>query len=265
MGRDLAVITGASAGMGAEFARQVAAKGYDLLLVARRPERLQQVADTITPIHNVRCEILPCDLADENDVAQLDKRLRSADNLGLLVNNAGFGTLGYFWKNPLENQQKMHQVHVIAALRLCHAALQPMLKRDKGAIINVSSVAGFVTGPGSISYSATKTWMNRFTEGLSLELELAKSRVKVQALCPGYTRTEFHQTLEMDPSNIPGWMWLSAERVVRESLDALPTGKLFVIPGKRYRSMLRAYSLLPARARRSMSIRGASRRQRKSA
>ena len=263
MDRDLAVITGASAGMGAEFARQIAAQGYDLLLVARRADRLQQVADTITPIYNVRCETLACDLADENGAAQLDARLRAAANLGLLVNNAGFGTLGYFWKNPLEGQQKMHQLHVMAAMRLCHAALQPMIRRDQGAIINVSSVAGFITGPGSISYSATKTWMNRFTEGLSLELELAKSHVKVQALCPGYTRTEFHQALEMDASNIPGWMWLSAERVVRESLAALKTGKLFVIPGKRYRSMLRAYSLLPASARRSMSIRGASRRQRK--
>lgn len=250
--------------MGAEFARQIAAQGYDLLLVARRADRLQQVADTITAIHNVRCEILACDLADESGVAQLDARLRAADNLALLVNNAGFGTLGYFWKNSLESQEKMHRLHVMAAMRLCHAALQPMLRRDKGAIINVSSVAGFVTGPGSISYSATKTWMNRFTEGLSLELELAKSHVEVQALCPGYTRTEFHQALEMDASNIPGWMWLSAERVVRESLEGLKTGKLFVIPGRRYRSMLRAYSLLPARARRSMSIRGASRRQRKS-
>jgi short-subunit dehydrogenase len=264
MDRDLAVITGASAGMGVEFARQIAARGYDLLLVARRGDRLQQVADTITSIHNVRCDILACDLADESGVAQLDGRLRAADNLGLLVNNAGFGTLGYFWKNSLESQEKMHRLHVMAAMRLCHAALQSMVKRDQGAIMNVSSVAGFVTGPGSISYSATKTWMNRFTEGLSLELELAKSHVKVQALCPGYTRTEFHQALEMDASKIPGWMWLSAERVVRESLDALKTGKLFVIPGRRYRAMLRAYLLLPARARRSIGIRGASRRQRKS-
>ncbi len=264
MARDLAVITGASAGMGVEFARQLAAQGYDLLLIARRADRLQQVADTITAIHNVDCEILACDLADESGVAQLDARLLAADNLGLLVNNAGFGTLGYFWKNSLESQEKMHRLHVMATMRLCHAALQPMIQRNKGAIINVSSVAAFITGPGSISYSATKTWMNRFTEGLSLELELAKSHVKVQALCPGYTRTEFHQALEMDASNIPGWMWLSAERVVRESLDGLKIGKLFVIPGRRYRSMLRAYFLLPARARRSMSIRGASRRQRKS-
>ena len=263
MARDLAVITGASAGMGAEFARQIAARGYDLLLVARRPDRLRQVADTITPIYNVNCEILACDLAEESGVAQLEERLRAADDLGLLVNNAGFGTLGYFWKSSLESQLKMHELHVMACVRLCHAALQPMIRRNKGAIINVSSVAAFVTGPGSISYSATKTWMNRFTEGLWLELRVAKSRVQVQALCPGYTRTEFHQTLEMDASKVPGWMWLSAERVVSESLDALKTGKLFVIPGKRYRSMLRAFTLLPPGARRSISVRGASRRQRK--
>jgi len=249
--------------MGAEFARQIAARGYDLLLVARRADRLQQVADTITAIHNVRCEVLACDLADESGVAQLDARLRTAENLGLLVNNAGFGTLGYFWKNSIESQEKMHRLHVMATMRLCHAALEPMLKRDKGAIINVSSVAGFLTGLGSISYNATKAWMNRFTEGLSLELEVSKSHVKAQALCPGYTRTEFHQALDMDASKIPGWMWLSAERVVRESLDGLKTGKLFVIPGRRYRSMLRAYFLLPPRARRSMIVSGASRRQRK--
>ncbi len=264
MDRDLAVITGASAGMGAEFARQLAALGYDLLLVARRGERLEKLAGAITAIHNVRCDILVSDLSDENDVTELGDRLRAADNLGLLVNNAGFGTLGYFWKNTIESQQNMHRLHVLAAMRLCHAALQPMIERDRGAIINVSSVAGFVTGPGSVSYSATKTWMNRFTEGLSLELERARSHVKVQALCPGYTRTEFHQALEMDAGNIPGWMWLSAERVVRESLAALQTGRLFVIPGKRYRSMLRAYSLLPSGARRAFSIRGAARRKRNS-
>ncbi len=254
MERPLALITGASAGMGAEFARQIAAQGYDLLLIARRAERLNQVRDQITAIHNVRCEVLAADLTAESDVERVEARIRAAENLELLVNNAGFGTLGTFVKSAREDQDRMHRLHVLATMRLCHAALPGMVARNRGGIINVSSVAGFMVTAGSVSYCATKAWVNRFTEGLFLELKLTGSRVRVQALCPGYTRTEFHEALAMDTSRIPGWMWLAADRVVRESLAGLKAGKLFVIPGRRYRSGLRAYRWMPMALRHQIGL-----------
>lgn len=255
MDRQLAVITGASAGMGVEFARQLAAQSYDLLLVARRLDRLEHVCGEIRGAQRVNCEAMAADLTNEADLSRLDEKLRAAPNLGLLVNNAGFGTLGKFHKSSIESQDQMHRLHVMATMRLCHAALPSLIERDCGGIINVSSVAAFVTSAGSISYCATKAWMNRFTEGLAMELKLAGSHVRVQALCPGYTRTEFHQTLKMDTAGIANWMWLPAERVVRESLDGLRGGKLIVIPGRRYRSMVSAYSLLPAALRMAIGTR----------
>ncbi len=256
MERKLAVITGASAGMGAEFARQLAGQGYDLLLVARREEQLRRVADQVTAVHNVACGTLSADLGDDKGVNAVETRVRDAGNLALLVNNAGFGTMGKFFEAGLEGQDQMHRVHVLAPMRLCHAALPGMVARNAGGIINVSSVAGFMVTAGSISYCATKAWMNRFTEGLYLELKLSRSRVAVQALCPGFTRTDFHQTLAMDTSNVPGWMWLSAERVVRESLAGLRTRQLFVIPGRRYRSLLRSYAMLPRAAKHRIGMGG---------
>jgi short-subunit dehydrogenase len=232
--------------MGVEFARQLAAAGYDLLLVARRLDRLQQVCSEIAAAYPVTCEPLAADLTNDDDLARLEQRVRDAPNLAMLVNNAGFGTLGKFHKQPIQREDQMHRLHVIATMHLCHAALPGMLARDRGAIINVSSIAAFVTSAGSVSYCATKAWMNRFTEGLYMELKLSRSRVKIQALCPGYTRTEFHSTLKMDTNGIANWMWLPADRVVRESLEGLRDSKLIVIPGRRYRAMRLAYSLLPA-------------------
>jgi short-subunit dehydrogenase len=136
----------------------------------------------------------------------------------------------------MESQDQMHRLHVIATMRLTHAALTGMMARGKGGIINVSSVAGFWQSPGSISYCATKCWMNSFTEGLALELMMAGSPVKVQALCPGYTLSEFHDVAGMDRKLIPARMWMRAEDVVGESLRGLERGKTFVIPGRIYRA-----------------------------
>ncbi len=254
MERRLAAITGASAGLGAEFARQIAAQGYDLLLIARREDRLRQICDQVAAVHDVNCEILTADLTNDADLLRVENRLRESPHLDLLINNAGFGTLGTFIKAPIESQDQMHRLHVLATMRLCHAALPGLVARDRGAIVNVSSVAAFLPSAGSVSYCATKAWVNRFTEGLFLELLLKRSRVTVQALCPGYTRTEFHQTLKMDTGKIPNWMWLKADRVVRDSLAALKTRKLFVIPGRRYRSGLKFYSLLPMKARHQIGL-----------
>jgi short-subunit dehydrogenase len=234
--RPLALITGGSSGIGAEFAKELAAQGYDLLLVARRRDRLEELAGTLRQSGKTRVEILAADLATDEGMAAVEQRIAAAGNLELLVNNAGFGTVGKFWYAGMESQDQMHRLHVIATMRLTHAALTGMMARGKGGIINVSSVAGFWQSPGSISYCATKCWMNSFTEGLALELMMAGSPVKVQALCPGYTLSEFHDVAGMDRKLIPARMWMRAEDVVGESLRGLERGKTFVIPGRIYRA-----------------------------
>ena len=233
--RPLALITGASSGIGATFARQIAERGYDVLLVARRRSLMEKLANELQASHKITVEILAADLTTDDGLGAAEKRIDSAGNMELLVNNAGFGTIGKFFKVDLQGQDQMHRLHVLATLRLTHAALMGMAARNKGAIINVSSVAGFWQAPGSISYCATKAWINSFTEGLYLELKGSRSAVKVQALCPGYTYSGFHDTLGFDRSHIPKWLWMRADDVVAASLRGLEQGKLFVVPGWQYK------------------------------
>jgi hypothetical protein len=245
--RPLALITGASSGIGATFARQLAARGYDLVLVARRRDRLEQEARAIEASHSVLAEILPADLTRDADLKAVEDRIAAAPNLEFLVNNAGFGIAGRFFSVPLDGQDQMHRLHVLAPMRLMHAALQGMVARGRGNIINVSSVSGFGQNPGSVSYSATKTWMSSFTEGIYMELKSIGSPVRVQALCPGFTLSEFHDTMKMDRKTIPAWMWMSADEVVATSLRALDRDQLFVIPGWRYRLLVFAMRAFPRR------------------
>jgi len=243
--RPLALITGASSGIGATFARQLAARGYDLVLVARRRDRLEQEGRAIQDAHPVQVEILPVDLTRDADLKAVEERIAAAPNLELLVNNAGFGIAGRFFSLPLDGQDQMHRLHVLAPMRLMHAALQGMVARKRGSIINVSSVSGFGQNPGSVSYSATKTWISSFTEGIYMELQSIGSPVRVQALCPGFTLSEFHDTMSFDRSPIPAWMWMSVDEVVDASLRALDRGQLFVIPGWRYRLLVFVMRALP--------------------
>ncbi len=236
--RPLALITGASAGIGATFARHLAARGCDLVLVARRADRLEEQARAIRSNHAVNVEILPADLTSDAGLKRVEDRIAAAQNLEFLVNNAGFGIAGRFFSVPLEGQDRMHRLHVIAPLRLMHAALPAMIARRAGNIINVSSVSGFGQNPGSISYSATKTWMSSFTEGLYMELKSIGSPVRVQALCPGFTLSEFHDVMLFDRKAIPAWMWMPADAVVTASLKALDRDRLFVIPGWQYRLLV---------------------------
>jgi short-subunit dehydrogenase len=233
--RLLATITGASSGIGAEFARQLAARGYDLLLIARRDDRLRALALELSGSYNVSAEPLAADLTAEADLERVAGRIRTAPNLGLLVNNAGFGSLGYFFETDLASQQQMHRLHVLATVQLTHAALTNLVPRGIGGVINVASVAGFWQSPGSVSYCATKKWMNSFTEGVAMELAVKKSPVKVQALCPGYTLSEFHDVVHLDRSAIPKSLWMKADFVVSESLRGFDRGRLFVVPGWRYK------------------------------
>ena len=175
--KPLAVVTGASSGIGATFARTLAARGYDLALVARRLDRLQQMAVELSSRFHVNCTVLKADLTDDKELRTVEDFLAGAENLQLLVNNAGFGSLGRFSEAPIESQDAMHRLHVLATMRLTHAALRNLTARNTGAIINVASVAAYVPRPGSTSYYATKAWMNCFTECIYLELKTAGSQI----------------------------------------------------------------------------------------
>jgi short-subunit dehydrogenase len=265
----LAVITGASSGLGASFARRLAARGYDVLLVARREDRLRALADEIQSRHQVKAEILIADLIDQAGCERVAERVRGLPDLGLLVNNAGFGSNGYFWETDVRGQLDMHKLHVLAVVRLCHAALENLVgkgtQQQQTGIINVSSVASFTTAPHNASYSATKRWMNMFTEGLAVELEGTGKNITVQALCPGYTQTEFQDKLSVDKSRIPKSLWMPADFVVEESLQGFDRKKLIVVPGWRYKVAVTAMKVLPASVVRWGIIRGVRRYRRKKA
>lgn len=243
--KPLAVITGASSGIGAAFARALAARGYDLALVARREDRLRSVADELGKRFQANCAVLVADLTRDEDLRKVEEFLAGSTQLDLLVNNAGFGTLGGFIAAPIESQDAMHRLHVMATMRLSHAALRNLTARNQGAVISVSSVAAFVPRPGSTSYYATKAWINCFTEGVYLELKTAGSRVRMQALCPGFTYTEFHDVLGIKRDFISSAWWMSADDVVEASLRGLDKGKLFVVPGWRYKVLVAVMRMMP--------------------
>jgi len=262
--RNLAAITGASSGIGMVFARRLAA-GHDLLLIARRKDRLEALAAELRAQNGAAVDVLAADLSEEKDLSVVAGRIASEPSLTLLVNNAGFGTRGMFWATDLATQEKMHRLHVTATLCLTHCALRNMMERNAGAIINVASVAAFVRRSGSVSYGATKSWMTAFTEGLYLELKSAGSSVRVQALCPGYTYSEFHPTMHVDRATVaPPWLWLRAEDVVDESLKALDGGKLFVVPGWPYKAVVSLVSRLPTSLRLAIESAGSNGRRRSS-
>jgi len=246
--RPLAVITGASSGLGEVFARKLAPT-HDLLLVARREDKLGALAVELAK-SGAKAQVLALDLEIERDVDTLAGRLQSEPRFELLVNNAGFGVSGLFWEGDLAPHERMHRLHVMATLRLCHAALRVLVPRDRGAIINVASVAAFIRGTGSGSYGSTKSWMTAFTEGLHLDLRSIGSKVTVQALCPGFTYTEFHDTMGVSrESRAPRSFWLNANDVVEASLDGLRRGKLYVVPGWRYKLLTAFATKLPHGAR----------------
>jgi uncharacterized protein len=229
--RPVALITGASSGIGEIFARKLAARGYDLILVARRQTRMQALAAEL-PVQSC---VIAADLTTEDGLQSVERAIRDCSRLHLVVNNAGFGTLGRFWETSIDGQDQMHKLHITATMRLTHAALAVLVPRDSGAVINVSSVAAFGQSEGNVSYCATKAWMNAFTQGLDIELRGVGSKAKVQVLCPGFTLTEFHDTLGIDRNNIPNAMWMRADVVVEASLRGLEESEVIVIPGAMYK------------------------------
>jgi short-subunit dehydrogenase len=257
----IGLITGASSGIGAEFARQLAARKHDLILVARRKERLEELAAQLAAAHGIRAEALAADLAVDADLKRVEERIAGESGLSLLVNNAGFGVTGFFWKTGIDAQDRLHRVHILATMRLAHAALGGMVERGSGAIVNVSSVAGFVPAAVSSTYGSTKAWINAFTEGLYLELKSQRSAVKVQALCPGFTYTEFHDVAGVDRGVIPKGMWMNAEEVVAASIEGLERGRLFVVPGWKYKLVAKLVPALPRFVRDPGILRYSARRR----
>ena len=232
-----AVITGASAGLGLCFASTLAEYGFDLVLVARRKDRLQHIATRLESEHSIQCEIIPADLALVEDIEKVAERIKRISDLDILINNAGFGTLGNFADVPIEKDMRMIHVHLKAPVKFTYAALQVMRKRKQGVIINVSSIGSFILTPGNALYDATKSFLNTFSENLSLELQ--GTGIKIQALCPGFMRTEFHESGDLknfDKSVIPDFSWMTPESVVLQSLKALEKHeKTIFIPGRKKR------------------------------
>ncbi len=261
--KGLALVTGASSGIGAVYAERLAAGGYDLLLVARRKNRLEEVARRLEEKHRVRAEVLPADLTAVDDLRTVEGRISAAENLTFLLNNAGFGIRGILSESDREQQDEMHRLHIIATMRLTHAAVGGMIARGRGTIVNVSSVAAFTQSPWNTTYGATKAWMNKFTEALAVELKSLGAPIQVQALCPGFTYTEFHDVLGIDRKTVPDAWWMTAEAVVDASLRGLERGRLIVIPGWRYRVFVRGLTLIPGSLRRWLTVLFARRVRRK--
>jgi uncharacterized protein len=226
-----ALITGASSGLGAVFAEKLAAQGCNLALAARRQDRLQALAERLQGQYGVHVEVIQADLAAEAGIARVEASMQTLGALDLLINNAGFGLPDKFLALPAAYHQDMINVHLVATIRLAHAALPPMIERGQGAIINVSSVAGFLQNSNT-SYAPTKGYLNAFS--LALQEEVKGSGVRIQALCPGFTRTEFHE----DPrygklkTSLPAIFWMTSEAVVDYSLKGLGKKQVLCVPGR---------------------------------
>jgi short-subunit dehydrogenase len=227
-----ALITGASSGLGAEFARQLAAQHTNLVLVARRKDKLEALAKELQHKFDISVEICSADLSKPEEVKLVESKIADTPDLDLLVNNAGFGSISRFYDGEPGLHMDMLQVHVTASVHLARAALMGMITRQRGWIINVASVAAFVPY-GSVLYPSTKAFLVSFSQ--ALQVELHGTGIHVQALCPGFTYTEFHDVIHMDRTRIPRFMWMPAERVVSTSLKALPKGPVIVVPGWHYR------------------------------
>jgi short-subunit dehydrogenase len=237
-----ALVTGASAGLGAEFATQLAACGHDLVLVARDAARLDSGAERLRADHRVEVEILSADLATDDGCAAVADRLAAGD-VDLLVNNAGVGTYQPFGRADLALEEAQLDLNVRAVLRLTHAAVRAMTARGSGRVLNVSSVAGFVPRGGNATYSASKAWVSMFSEALAIQL--LGTGVTVTAVCPGFTHTEFHDRAQADMSHVPSRMWLEAADVVKEGLADTFAGKPLSVPSRRYKTLVGITRTIP--------------------
>ena len=226
MSNPTALITGASVGIGEQFALQLAARGHDVVLVARDGARLEALAKEIEGRNGARAEVLVADLTDPRQLEIVEARARTVD---LLVNNAGFGTFGSFHALDIDTEVREINLNVIALVRLTHAAASAMAERGRGGILNVSSLASLQPGPFNATYAATKAFVTSFTEAVHEELK--GTGVSVTVLCPSFTRTEFQVRANVPAGDVPGFMWQEAPEVARAGLDGLAKNRAVVIPG----------------------------------
>lgn len=251
-----ALVTGASSGIGTVLARQLAADGTDLVVVARSEDALRELADELTSAHDVAVDVLVADLTDPEGLAAVEERLRDvAVPVDLLVNNAGFGTTGPFADQDPETEDQEIQLNVAAVVRLTHAALPGMRARGRGGILNVSSIASFQPIPNMAVYSATKAFVTSFTE--AIHEELSGSGVHVTALCPGFTRTNFvdNAGANDDATKLPDFIWMEPEPVAAAGLRAVAANRATVVPGLQYKLSTGASRVLPsAVTRRVISV-----------
>lgn len=228
-----ALVTGPTAGIGRGFADAFARKGFDLVLVARDEARLREVADELSAAYGVSCEILVADLAQRSDTDRVAARLADDDRpVTALVNNAGFGIRAAFLDSAIEDEQRALDVMVGAVLRLTHAAAPGMVARGHGIVINVSSIAGWITGG---TYSAAKAWVTVFSESLAQELD--GSGVRVTAVCPGFVHTEFHARAGVDMSALPDLLWLDVPAVVDQALRDVARHRPVSVAGVQYKAI----------------------------
>jgi len=244
-----ALITGGTSGIGAAFARALAARGDDLVLVARNADRLSDMATGLKERYAVSVEPIAADLGVRSDVLRIAERLTSTERpIDMLINNAVFGIGAKLTDADTAPHERGIDVMITAVLLLCAAAGRSMRERGAGTIINVSSTAGYVAMG---SYSAIKTWVTAYTESLANELH--GTGVKVTALCPGWVRTEFHERANINISSIPSALWLDADRLVADALEDAADGKVICIPSKRYKVLMTICEHLPHRALRAVS------------
>lgn len=247
--RKTALVTGATAGIGKAYAVRLASQGWDLVLVARDEEKLQELCSSLSATYGISAKALQADLSTTEGCERVEQRL--SVGVDLLVNNAGLSLNTPFIKSTVDKELYLLSVNVNAVMRLTHAALPGMVARRSGSIINVSSVSGFAaTMPGS-TYPASKAWVISFSE--SIALSVARHGVKVMALCPGFTRSEFHQRAGIDMSKTPSWMWLEAPKVVDDSLRDLGKGKTISIPGWKYKVLVGVMRHTPTRLLRRLA------------
>jgi short-subunit dehydrogenase len=246
-GSGLALITGASSGIGAAFARRLAERGHDLLLTGRRREKLAALARELEGEYPIQAQLVIAELSDGRELAALEERVRGLE-LAFLVNNAGYGQGRLFEEDTIAGNLRMVEVHVLAAMRLTHAALPGMLARGAGAIINVASLAALFPLPHNVAYCSTKMFLMAFSE--SLYMELAPRGIVVQALLPGFTRSDFHR--RMGTRTYEGFgrnlIWMPADKVVRLALARLGDGRVICIPGAFNRMLAFLRHLIPKRA-----------------
>jgi len=227
-----ALVTGATSGIGESFTRLLASNRYDIVLVARDVPRLQERAQGLESKYGIKTHVIQADLATDEGCLAIEKYI-AENQVDVLVNNAGFGTSKAFTMSTLEVEQQLLDVLVRTPMRLMHVALPLMKARNNGIIINVSSVAGYIAGG---TYSASKSYLTVLSE--SLNTELAATNVKVSALCPGFTRTEFHQRGKMSMKGLPNFMWLNSDRLVEDSWRDALKGKAVSVPGWQYKLLV---------------------------